>query len=475
MESDHSPRIAWLSPGADAAGLPAWLEGRVQPISRPAELLEGPAADVVVVQGFTDAGPILLELRSQPHDGLRLIYLGGDGDVSPLAAALADGPLPETEHALLQAWTLWEDRLRLFNRGRAPEQFSHRLLCWLWQRPEATIQPIRDPAHREVYRYPLVEALAGDRNVNAWSWLLQGRQNNQLDAGDLQDRLRQCTGCNSSRLNYVDVCPECRGLDIRRQPSLHCFVCGHVAPQQEFLRGESLVCPNCMNQLRHIGSDYDRPMENYRCRSCNAFFVDADVDVYCFDCSQRHTPEELRVREIRPYRLSEAGRLACRQGLDDSSVMAQYFRRLKLMSEADFLEDLNWQLSIARRYGPPKGSTMATVLGMRLENLDRVMAQAGEVLATAMLEGLIERLQQVIRDTDRCMRSREDVLWILLPQTPAKGLDRLQERLIEGMERIGTNDEVRITLRFVGCVLPEQAQQEEDAALLIARLAADLR
>nr|WP_309294963.1 hypothetical protein [Aeromonas caviae] len=30
-----------------------------------------------------------------------------------------------------------------------------------------------------------------------------------------------------------------------------------------------LLCPNCFSRLRHIGSDYDRPLENYRCR-CDA-------------------------------------------------------------------------------------------------------------------------------------------------------------------------------------------------------------
>lgn len=467
-----SPRVAWLSPDGIGSTIPAWLQHKSQCCSAPEELLKGPGADVVVVDGFVDAGPILQQLRSQPHDPLRLIYLTGEN--TPLAASLADGPLPDAEAGLIQAWSHWQERYKLFNRGRPPEKFSQLLLCWLWQRSEATVVPVRDPDDREVYRYPLVEALAGDRSVNAWSFLQQMQQNNQLDAGDLSDRLRQCTHCNSSRLNYVDVCPECRLLDIVRQPSLHCFICGHVAPQQDFLRGENLVCPNCLNQLRHIGSDYDRPIENYRCRTNGHFFVDAEVDVFCFDCGQRHTPEQLRVREIRPYRLSDAGRLACRQGLEDGSVTAQYLRRLKLVSQADFLEDLNWQLTIARRYGPPKGSTMASVLGMKLENLERVMEEAGEVMATAMLESLMERLQQVIRDTDRCMRGREDVLWILLPQTPAQGLNRLQERLVEGMEDMGGTGETRIQLRFVGCVLPEQAEKQEDAPLLLARLAGDL-
>ena len=470
--SSSRPCIAWISPSGLSTSTPAWLKGDVHHFSNPDQLLEGPAADVIVVDGFTDAGPLLQELRSQPHGDLRLIYLNAEGDA--LAAALADGPVPDAETGLMDAWTLWQERLTLFNRGRPPVQLTERLLCWLWQRPEATITPLRDPQAREVYRYPLVEALAGDRSVNAWSFLQQLRQTNQLDAGTLCDRLRQCTSCGSSRLNYVDVCPECRNLDIVRQPSLHCFICGHVGSQQDFLRGDSLVCPNCLTQLRHIGSDYDRPMENYSCRSCSSFFVDAEVDVYCFDCNKRHTPEELRVREIRPFRLSESGNMSCRQGLGDSSVTAEYFRRLKLISQADFLDLLNWQLTISRRYGPPKGPTMASVLGMKLENLALVMEEAGEVMATAMLESLMERLQQVLRDTDRCMRGREDVLWILLPQTPAQGLNRLQERLVEGLDQMNGSTDVSITLRFVGCVLPDQALKDEDASLLLARLGGDL-
>ena len=39
---------------------------------------------------------------------------------------------------------------------------------------------------------------------------------------------------------------------------------------------------------------------------------------------------------------------------------------------------------------------------------------------------------------------------------------------------MGGTGETRIQLRFVGCVLPEQAEKQEDAPLLLARLAGDL-
>jgi hypothetical protein len=50
-----------------------------------------------------------------------------------------------------------------------------------------------------------------------------------------------------------------------------------------------------------------------------------------------------------------------------------------------------------------------------------LLVQEGEGRTIAMLDTLVERLMQVIRDTDRCMRGSEDVLWLLLPQTSARG------------------------------------------------------
>ena len=439
-------------------------------------LLELPQiCDVVVLDGPPEAmGAAARRLRADQRYQLGLIYTSRAGD--PWCAALSDGELPGDGAAITTAWRQWQERQPLFNRGQAPEGVDQSLLCWLWQRPSAAIQPVRDPSHAHIYRYPLVEAITADERLSSDGWLRQKQQENVLDAGDLIDRIRQCPACSSSRLNYVDVCPECHGLDIVRQPSLHCFVCGHVAPQQNFLKGDALVCPNCLSQLRHIGSDYDRPLENYRCRGCGAFFVDAEVDVHCLDCCEVSQPDDLRVREIRSFRLSETGALACRHGLGDNGAIGSYFHRLKVMDRGEFLEALNWQMAIARRYGRSSGSAIAALLGVRIENIEQLFAHVGEARATAMLEGLLERLQQIIRDTDRCMRGREDTLWLLLPHTSAPGLDRVRERLHEGLERIQSGaGGAELSLKFVGCVLPEQIQDEEDAALMLARLAGDLR
>ncbi|MWV11122.1 diguanylate cyclase [Pseudomonas sp. R-28-1W-6] len=432
-------------------------------------LLAQPPFDVLLLDlPSADAGQALRRLRRAEAYHFSLIYCTQEPDA--WGQALGDGKAPANLALLEPLWRLWRERLALFNRGRLPERLESRVLAWLWLRPKAQLRALGDAACAQHYRYPLVEALAGEEGFNAHGWLQLMQQKDWLEATELLDRVRLCGSCGSGRLNYVDVCPECHALDIVRQPSLHCFTCGHVGAQEEFLKDGVLICPNCYSRLRHIGSDYDRPLENYRCRACQAFFVDSAVDARCLDCGVVHSPDRLRVREVRHFQLSESGRLRCHQGLEGSSAADAYFQRLNLTGEAGFHELLGWQLALIRRYGEPGFS----LLGLRVDNLDQVFAELGEMRGHALIDALVERVQQIIRDTDRCARSSEDVLWMLLPRTPAAGLQRLQERLLEGAQRVQNDALQQINLRMVGFTAPEDMQAEEDAPLLLARLATGL-
>jgi GGDEF domain-containing protein len=432
-------------------------------------LLEQPAFDILLIdlpaEGAREA---LCHLRQVEAYQLGLLYCCQDLD--QWGAALSDGPAPTNYGQLESQWRQWSERLSLFNRGRPPERMESRLLAWLWVRPKAQIRAVCDPGSHHHYRYPLLEALAADDSFNAHGWLQLMQQKDWLVPADLLDRTRLCAACGSARLNYVDVCPECQTLDIIRQPSLHCFTCGHVGAQEAFLKEGALICPNCFSRLRHIGSDYDRPLENYRCHGCRAFFVDAAVVARCLDCQSVHSPDRLRVREVRHYRLSESGRLRCRQGVENSQSAESYFERLNLTGESGFHELVNWQLALVKRYGKPEFS----LLGLRIDNLEQLFADQGSMRAHALIDALVERLQESIRDTDRCMRSREDVLWMLLPNTPESGAQRLQQRLLAGSEALQGDAAQSIALRMVGFTAPQDMQEDEGAPLLLARLSAVL-
>lgn len=451
-----NPRIVALGPGHFA--VPASIV-RFESL---ALLLAEQPADVLVLTGSPEQNADWAQqLRRHRAYALNLIFCPSE---QPLTQALTDGPLPGQP---VQAWQQWCERLAVFNRGRAPEGPEAQLLAYLWLRAPGNLKALRAPQSPALYHYPLIDAL-GDDLLNGHALVQSLMQRNLLDSHRLADRIRLCRSCGSGHLNYVDVCVECTSLEIVREPSLHCFTCGHVGAQAEYLKDGVLLCPNCLTRLRHIGTDYDRPLENYSCKACSAFFVDADIQARCLDCGQQHAPDDLLVRQIHDLHLSEAGLLAARQGLERD--FDQYFGGLSLVGVNAFKTLLDWQLELIARHGAP---TFA-VLGVRFRNLGQALERLGPQRGHALLDTLIERIQVAIRDTDRCTRTSEEHLWLLLMCTDNIGLQRVTERLNQISELFVGQDLQDIVLTTSGCVAPNELVEKEDAELLMARLAGAL-
>jgi GGDEF domain-containing protein len=457
-----SLRIAVLGNKVSSSNIP-----EVEHFSDLSSLLAAPIFDVLLLDmPAAYAGRVLRKLRSTPAYRYQLVYCCRDQD--SWCEALGDGACPAETSEIKMLWEIWRERINLFQQGSAPERFESRVLSWLWLRADAHVYALRDPEVPQHYRYPLLEALADAEQVNPFVWLSLMVQHEWLEEGVLVDRVRLCSDCGSGRLNYIDVCAECQAMDISRQPSLHCFTCGHVGPQESFLKDGVLLCPNCLNRLRHIGSDYDRPLENYRCRSCQAFFVDADVQARCLDCGLSHAPDKLRIREVRDFRLAEAGRFRCRQDFNDRSI--DHFGRLNLLGGKDFFELLTWQIQVLRRYQKPAFS----LIGLRFVNLAGTLARLGEHRGHAFIDSVTDRLKESVRETDRCSRSTEEFFWIMLPHTDGKGLEFVKQRLSRVAELFSAPEVSDISLRVVSFTAPDDLLEQEDGELLLARLASEL-
>lgn len=435
-----------------------------------ADLLAAGRHDVVVLdQAADEAEASLLQLRRNPLYSHSLIYLVRGS--SEIGRVLSDGQVPDVRDQIFQDVRVWRERFGEIESVLADASLESRILSWLWVGPNRQLSAVRSPGQADLYVYPIIEALKTQTLEQDSFWVVQFlAQQKWTDAGRLIDRVRLCTHCNSGHLNYVDVCPDCQSLSIERQPSLHCFVCGHVGPQEKFTKDRGLFCPNCLSQLRHIGSDYDRPMENYRCRDCQAFFVDATVQVRCLDCGQVHLPEQLRVREIHDYHLTESGRMRCRQRLLGGNFdIEAHFDFQGLLKRESFMLLLGWMLDIDKRY---KRSVFSLV-GIRMVNLKEVLKRLGERQGYALLDTVVARLTEVIRDSDRCTRTAEDIIWLLLPETDAKGVQRVLERL-SGLADALKEADADIQVRIAHYSAPDDARGESDPELLLSRLSSQL-
>lgn len=383
-----------------------------------------------------------------------LVALGA-GDTPLLAdgAALYGDALTASERALAVRRNLKLDPASL--------HFDERVLFFLYLRDGAELQPLCDRNSAALYRYPLVEALARE-GEDAAACLTTLTRRRLLEPSELIDRTRHCRTCGSAHIHYLDVCPHCSSIQIRKAASLHCFSCGHVAAEDDFHNDGALVCPKCSVSLRHIGVDYDRPLTQYACGSCHHVFVETSVVTRCLDCRATSEPSALDVREIATLRLSPHGRAALRAGQIQESFAALdtahyvepvYFRRM-----------LDWALATQARHGEMRFGLML----VEFQNATEVIEQQGAARVFLMLDEFARRLHELLRTSDLSTRTQEERLWLFLPFSSPEGLAARLEKALTDLSSLENGLALRARIRHLQ--LPRDLRTGEQAAHLMARL-----
>lgn len=354
----------------------------------------------------------LIELRSSTNADLSFIYTT---HASPLSKNLSNGLFNSNNiDKELDLYLLRKKAIKLNSK----DAISHKLLCFLYLFPDYILKPAPYPETPELYVYPLLQAF-GQENKDIWETLDQLSTQKLITSKKLLDRVRQCNKCDSGHINYIDLCPQCRSIDIDMLTSLHCFNCGHVDRQDIFYRSGKLSCPNCLQQLRHIGVDYDRPIENQHCNSCNSFFIDARVEARCFDCNHTHQPDELKVKRIDSFQISDLGRDFVRNGVLQSmlSLMGEH------MSRSQFFWLLQWNNQLALRHNHEH-----LLISLSLHAKD---SEGMENILLSRMDAMKERLLSILRVTDACNSHDNQGILLLLPFTSKNQLPTLKKKLAQ--------------------------------------------
>ncbi|UJP05067.1 MAG: GGDEF domain-containing protein [Nitrosomonas sp.] len=379
--------------------------------------------------------------------------------------ALLDGLLPPAVD-LQKAIDTTNDLLKSLKGKENYLTHQGRLIKYLWLRPHLVLQPQHEWNNPRFYRYPLLEALSLDQ-ADSFEWLRNLTNAKILEAVSLVDRQRECMYCRSSHLRFIDICPNCSAIDIKLQPSLHCFTCGCVDAQDKFLQSGSLVCPKCHTHLRHIGSDYDRPLENYHCQACHQSFMEGDVQVRCAMCEKEMNPNDLILNEVHAWRLSDKGRTIAFRG--EVFDLSSGFDQLDFISRELFIHDLNWMMVMTRRYPAVKFS----LFGIYFANLPELVEVFNHTRLLQMLESFAQRLRNLLRTPDLSTRTSENMLWLLLPNTDEYGLTGFQKRMEKSMDQLLEESDYKLNFRFIS-MHSQKLPQKESAELLLARLVGEL-
>lgn len=381
------------------------------------------------------------------------------------ANSLLDGLLPSALELQKQI-DATQDLLRSLKGKDAYLTHQGRLINYLWLRPQYILQPYHEWKNSRFYRYPLLEAMSLDQS-DSFEWLRNLANSKILETVSLMDRQRECMYCRSSHLSFIDICPNCSAIDIKLQPSLHCFTCGCVDAQDKFMQSGTLVCPKCHTHLRHIGSDYDRPLENYSCQVCHHSFIEGDVQVRCAICEKEMHPNELILNEIHSWRLSDKGRTIAFRG--EVFDLSSGFNQLDFISKELFIHDLDWLMVMARRYP----NINFSLFGIYFANLPDLVELFNHTRLLQMLESFAQRLRNLLRTPDLSTRTSENMLWLLLPNTDEQGLIGFQTRIEKSMDKLLEESEYKLDCRFIS-VNSQKISNKENAELLLARLFGEL-
>lgn len=336
--------------------------------------------------------------------------------------------------------------------------FDERLLYFLYQREPGDLVPLLDRQASQLYRYPVADLLA-EPSVHVAGWLTSLTRRGLLEPSQLVDRTRHCQACRSAHLHFIDVCPHCASLHIHKGASLHCFACGHVAPEPEFMGDRGLQCPKCSARLRHIGVDYDRPLTQYTCSQCHHAFIDAAVRARCLDCGASQAPEALSVHEVAVLRLSLRGRAALRAGQVSDTFAALEGIGFTPLETFRFLVD--WALVTQARH-PEMQFALVMV---ELTNAVALLEAHGPTQTYQRLDEFARRLRELLRTSDVSTRTSEDRLWLFLPYASAEGFAARLHRLVEPG---ASGDGLR--LRIGALTAPREIRPQERADTLMARI-----
>ena len=367
---------------------------------------------------------------------------------TPTTEALTDGALPDDLTVWFKQFLSRKKQMRL-----NPDRLDNKLICYLWLHAHRTLLPINDAEQPSRYYYPLISVWDDSELVSSWIYALVS--DCVLSPKNLINRTRSCKNCQSTVLNYIDTCPNCQSIDIKTEVSLHCFACGHVEEQSKFMLQSKLSCPNCLTTLRHIGVDYDRPLENYRCNHCKHMFIEAVIKANCFECSESNNLDDTIHKRYYSYQLHDNSKIRAKTG---------EIRRLppgfvgEQLGQEHFTWMIDWSNKMAIRH-----KQQHILLTLRFDNLGDLMLIESEEDIMAQQDAFIERLKALLRQTDMHCKYNPYCFFFLLPNTSEEFIDVIKNKFFE-LEKIQIKSSLEISIKFFA--LPSEHLREDTSLWL---------
>ncbi|MFP4417406.1 MAG: hypothetical protein ACLFSB_09060 [Chitinispirillaceae bacterium] len=309
-------------------------------------------------------------------------------------------------------------------------QLSLKVIRYMLTRKKELI-PCMTSNPRIGYNYPVVDMLTTGPHIQQYS-IVEFLQKKNLIEGTYHDTVHQCNNCSSAYLNFREICVNCHSPNIETMQIIHHFVCGNIGPEKDYAKVDCMVCPKCKRKLRQLGVDYDRPAIVYWCNECKHEFQEPDVDVVCFDCKKKTTPEVLVNRTIKRYSLTPLGKYC---GINNIlySLQDELGDEIELIDKSRFITLAQKENERIRRY-----RKSVTSLGLVLfENINEIIPHLGS-RSSGITRQLIDELKNIIRACDLVSIFSDACIVFLLVETRERDAQRVLRRLSDNMSKLAS-------------------------------------
>jgi GGDEF domain-containing protein len=302
------------------------------------------------------------------------------------------------------------------------------LLQFLYTRDDYLLNPIRNLASSLGYSYPLAQLLL-DTAPGTEVELIEGLEENLLLKGKLVDKINLCPFCEHYQINFREVCPNCRSLNIKEESTIHHFRCAYVGREKEFRDGFVLRCPKCRKEIRHIGVDYDKPSEDLWCDDCGSNFSEPLVQCLCLHCAQTFSPEDTLLKLIKSFSLTPEGYRAAAEGILPSTSLMNILRKeIGFYTFEVFKELFRLEVLRCNRY-----QYDSTLVHLKIKNFREIIEQESISRARELRKEIAAVFKDTFRETDILTDISDNENLIIFTHTELEGtqiaIERLKERL----------------------------------------------
>ncbi|API86275.1 hypothetical protein [Francisella uliginis] len=294
------------------------------------------------------------------------------------------------------------------------QDWQARFLIYLYTRRSVrTLDVSTDISSKSFFSYPILDVFCQTKNFDYFEWIKELAQREILKVESFVKSFFCCSNCYSVRALFSERCPDCKSENILLADFLHCYTCGNISPEREFMLEDELVCSQCKTKLKHIGHDYDRPLESYSCNDCGSIFVDPEVITECVDCSFKTLTEKMIKKKVNNYELTKKAHHHIKMNLLEYSM--SIFDEINYIAPDFFYSLIEWAFQMQKRNTAYEFSLLHINIFDYITMID--------------ISSISKKLREILRKTDMLTRVNNQNIWIWLPGTGLSGATKVVEKL----------------------------------------------